>query len=91
VLSRSDVANQPPVVGDLRVEEMMDRALGRYLRMARLRSDDGHAIGTSLVPDLYDVHLISMSPSAFSLTGIERVDSAEFAQSWLVTTERSAK
>jgi hypothetical protein len=26
-----------------------------------------------------------MSPSAFSLTGIERVDSAEFAQSWLVT------
>jgi hypothetical protein len=37
-------------------------------------------VGRSLVPDLYDVHLLSMSPSAFSLTGIERVDSAEFGR-----------
>lgn len=66
----------------------MDAALGRYLRMARLRSDDGRAIGTSIVPDLYDVHLISMSSWAFSLTDIERIDAAEFAQSRLVTAVR---
>lgn len=87
LLSRSDVANQPPVVGDLRVEEMMDAVYGRYVRMACLRSEQ-HAVGRSLVPDLYDVHLIGMSQIAFSLSGIERVDSAEFAQSWVVTAAR---
>jgi hypothetical protein len=35
-------------------------------------------------PTLLDVRLIGMSPSAFSLTGFERVDGAEYAQSWLV-------
>jgi hypothetical protein len=30
------------------------------------------------------VRLIGMSPSAFSLSGFERVDGVEYAQSWLV-------
>jgi hypothetical protein len=33
---------------------------------------------------LLDVRLIGMSPSAFSLTGFERVEGVEYAQSWLV-------
>ena len=85
VLGRIEVANQQPVIGDLRVEEVLDALLGRYIRTARLRSDT-HALGDSLVPDLLDAHLVSMSPTAFSLTGFERVATSEYAQSWLVTT-----
>jgi hypothetical protein len=29
-------------------------------------------------------YIVGMSPQAFSLTGFERVDGAEYAQSWLV-------
>lgn len=87
LLSRYDVANLPPLIGDLRVEEMMDTVCGRYLRTASLRPDD-RVVGPALIPDLFDVHLIGMSPIAFSLTGIERMDGAEFAQSWLVTPVR---
>jgi hypothetical protein len=29
---------------------------------------------------------MAMSPQAFTLAGFERVDGADFAQSWLVTT-----
>lgn len=84
VLDRIEVANQQPVIGDLRVEEVLDALLGRYIRTARLRSDT-HALGDSLLPDLLDAHLVSMSPTAFSLTGFERVAASEYAQSWLVT------
>ena len=31
-----------------------------------------------------DVRLIGMSPSALSLTGFERAEGVEYAQSWLV-------
>jgi hypothetical protein len=31
-----------------------------------------------------------MSPQAFTLTGFERIDGADFAQSWLVTRVRPA-
>ena len=33
---------------------------------------------------LFDVHIVGMSPQAFSLTGFERSDGAEYMQSWLV-------
>jgi hypothetical protein len=70
-------------VGDLRIEEVRDEELRRYLRTALLWDDlnvrpaaDRHC--------LFDVHIIGMSPQAFSLTGFERVDGAEYAQSLLV-------
>jgi hypothetical protein len=39
------------------------------------------------VPQLLDVKVVAMSPQAFTLTGFERIDDAEFAQSWLCTPE----
>jgi hypothetical protein len=39
----------------------------------------------SEIPRLYDVRIVSMSPQAFTLTGFERIEGAEYAQSWLVT------
>jgi len=35
-------------------------------------------------PRLFDVNIVGMSPQAFSVSGFERVDGAEYAQSWLV-------
>lgn len=35
-------------------------------------------------PELLDVRIIGMSPQAFTLAGFERIEGAEYAQSWLV-------
>ena len=77
------VANRPALVGDLRIEEVRDEELRRYLRTAQLW-DDQSIKPVADRPCLYDVHLVAMSPQAFSLSGFERVDGAEYAQSWLV-------
>ena len=70
-------------MGDLRFEEVRDEELHRYLRTALLWDDFSVRAATDR-PCLFDVHIIGMSPQAFSLTGFERVDGAEYAQSWLV-------
>jgi hypothetical protein len=77
------VVNRPQLVGDLRIEEVRDEELRRYLRTAMLWDD----LSVRPSPDrpwLYDVHIVGMSPQAFSLSGFERVDGADYSQSWLV-------
>jgi hypothetical protein len=44
-----------------------------------LRPREREALAT-----LYDPTLIAMSPLAFTLSGFERIDEQDFAQSWLV-------
>ena len=78
------VANHPAKVGDLRIEECSDEELHRYVRAAKLFSDETSRYSAAL-PELLDVRLISMSPQAFTLTGFERIEGAEYAQSWLVS------
>jgi hypothetical protein len=60
-----------------------DEELRRYLRTALLWGDLSVRPAADR-PCLFDVHIVGMSPQAFSLTGFERVDGAEYAQSWLV-------
>ena len=79
-----EVVNRQPRSGDLRVEQCYDEELRRHVRYARLL-DPGATGHTGAVPTLLDVRLIAMSPQAFTLTGLERCDGAEYAQSWLVT------
>ena len=78
------IANQPPKVGDLRIEECRDEELRRYVRTAKLLPSDSGGIEAPLLPELLDVRIVSMSPLAFTLTGFERIDGVEYAQSWLV-------
>jgi len=75
--------NRPALKGDLRVEQCWDEELRRHVRTARLLdpATPGHA---RQPPTLLDERLIGMSPSAFCLTGFERVDGSEYAQLWLV-------
>jgi hypothetical protein len=81
-----EVVNHPPLVGDLRIEEIRDGALHRYIRTARLFRDM-EILHRDDRPTLYDVHIVAMSPQAFTLAGFERVEEAEYAQSWLVQAE----
>jgi hypothetical protein len=76
--------NRPAVVGDLRVEQLFDAELRRYLRRARV-VDVGRVKAPDELPPLYEPLLVAMSPLAFSLAGFERADGADFAQSWLVS------
>ena len=75
--------NRPTAVGDLRVEQMFDEELCRYLRMARV-VNVGRVKDPDELPPLYEPLLVAISPAAFSLAGFECVDGADFAQSWLV-------
>ncbi len=81
-LARREIANLCPVAGDLRVEYVHDRVRLRHLRIARL-VDDASPMRAELLPALLDVQLVAMSPGAFTLSGFERVDGAEYAQTWL--------
>lgn len=78
------IANQRAKVGDLRIEECLDEQLRRYVRTAKLLPADTPAIYELLLPELLDVRIVSMSPQAFTLTGFERLEGVEYAQSWLI-------
>lgn len=83
ILLSPEAVNRQALTCDLRVEQCYDEELRRHVRMARLL-DPGTPCHAKQLPTLLDVRLIGMSPSAFSLSGFERVEGVEYAQSWLV-------
>jgi len=88
-LPRHELANWPPWIGDLRIEEIRDEELMRYVRVARvLVLDRPRALEALGV--LYERQIIAMSPQAFSLGGFERVGDQCYAQSWLVRPVKDA-
>jgi len=84
ILPWREVINRPALSGDLRVEESFDEELRRYLRTARL-IDETSVLPIPGRPELRDARLVAMSPLAFTLAGFERVEGADYAQSWIVT------
>src|SRR5712691_6323844 len=84
ILPWREVINRAPKWGDLRIEECRDEELRRYVRTARL-FDEVNVLPSNTLPELLDVRIMTMSPQAFTLTGFERVDGVEYAQSWLVS------
>lgn len=86
-LPRRELVNGTPAIGDLRVEQAFDQALRRYVRLARLL-DPQRPVQPDRLPPLYDPTIMAMSPLAFTLSGFERVDAIDYAQSWLVTRPR---
>ena len=83
-LPRRELANRIRTLGDLRVEQVYDEALHRYVRMARLL-DPARPLEPDQLPPLYEPALVAMSPLAFTLSGFERMNAVDYAQSWLVT------
>ena len=84
IIPYREVVNRPALVGELRIEECHEEEVHRYVRTATLHNESVSTYRAD-VPRLYDVRLMAMSPQAFTLTGLERIDGAEYAQSWLVT------
>jgi len=82
-LPQREWTNQEPALGDLRVEQLYDETLRRHVRIARVHNSS-RPMGPDEIPTLLDPVLIAMSPLAFTLTGFERIDGVDFAQSWLV-------
>ena len=62
---------------------LTDTVHQRPVQMARVIQTES-VRKPDLLPPLYDVRLIAMSPTAFTLAGLERLDGAEYAQAWLV-------
>ncbi|MDQ6619685.1 MAG: hypothetical protein M3Z31_08315 [Pseudomonadota bacterium] len=83
-LPRREIVNRGAAIGDLRVEQVFDDDLRRYLRLARL-VDCQRPVDADQLPPLYDARLMAMSPVAFTLSGFERVNAVDYAQSWLIT------
>jgi hypothetical protein len=84
VIPWREVVNRTPSIGEVRIEEVRDDELHRYVRTAKVFPLDGPVLFTSALPELYDVRLIGMSQQAFTLAGLERLDGAHYAQSWLI-------
>ena len=85
VIPWREVVNRAPALGDLRIEETRDDELHRYVRTARLFPDGTGLLDSSACPELLDVRVVAMSQQAFTLSGVERIASVDYAQSWLVS------
>ena len=83
LLPRVDLANLPPLVGDVRIEEIRDATLMRYVRTARVLAF-ARPRAPDVLAELFEPQIVAMSPQAFTLSGIERVGERSYAQSWLV-------
>jgi hypothetical protein len=79
ILPWREVINRPALTGDLRIEECRDEELKRNLRTALLW-DNTNVLPSEDRPRLLDVRIIGMSPQAFTLSGFERIDGAEYMQ-----------
>jgi hypothetical protein len=64
--ARADVANRLSWIGDLRIEELRDELLMRYVRMARVLVLD-RPRAAEVLGELFEPQIIAMSPQAFTL------------------------
>lgn len=79
-----EVLNQlPPVVGELEIAEERDFELARPVLRARLFNPQK---GTphDLLPELSDARLLHAKEDKLRLTGVERIEESNFAQTWAV-------
>lgn len=82
-LNQEEVRKLPPRVGVLRVAEERDPALHRQVLRARLL-DITRDTERDILPGLSDARLVHASDGRLTLIGTERVDRAEYGQTWWV-------
>lgn len=71
----------PPIMGMLAVNEQRDIELGRNTVRARLIDDK---TGNDVLPELSSALLLWADKNRMRLTGLERVDKADYAQTWSI-------
>lgn len=74
-----------PIREDVHITECHCDALGRTTISAWMFSSSPGA--PEAFPKLLDVKIVSMTQNGFILSGVERVDDALYAQSWLCQKE----
>ena len=67
-LPRAELANRSAWIGDVRIEEIRDEALLRYVRVARVLVLD-RPRQVEMLGELFEPQIIAMSPQAFTLSG----------------------
>lgn len=77
-LSAAPEARPPRQSGSLEVEEHRDLKFSRTVLRARLVDESG----IDIVPELLDVRLVWAKDGHMRLSGLERIDRAEYAQTW---------
>lgn len=82
-MHRGEMSLLPAHVGELRVKEEHDHQLCRQVLRARLL-DLSQGIGHDILPSLTDARLIHAADGKLTLIGTERVDMAEYGQTWSV-------
>jgi hypothetical protein len=86
MLNRDELKDIPPHVGMLRVAEVRDHQLSRPVLCARLL-DLTTKVDTDMLPELADARLLEVAGRSMRLTGIERLQEADVAQTWLIEVE----
>lgn len=87
LLHKTEQSELPGYIGDLSVAEVRDVELGRPLVRARLR-DIQSGTKVDVLPELSDACLLWAESDKLRLTGFERVDDADYAQTWSVELVR---
>lgn len=82
-LNRDELMHVPPHTGVLKVAEGRDHELGRPVVRARL-IDQVSGTEADVLPQLCDARLLWAEGGKFRLAGFERIDAADYAQTWSV-------
>jgi len=82
-LNRDELKGSPPYVGVLKVAEGRDPELGRPVVRARL-IDQVSGTEADVLPQLCDARLLWAEDGKLRLAGFERIDAADYAQTWSV-------
>jgi len=80
-LPNKEMMALPPIAGTLAVNEQRDIELGRNTVRARLIDDK---TGNDVLPELSSALLLWAEKNRMRLTGLERVDKADYAQTWSI-------
>jgi len=75
--------DEPAFTGDLAVAEARDIELGRPVLRARLL-DISSGTNADVLPYLNDARLLSADGNKLRITGLERIDEADYSQTWTV-------
>jgi hypothetical protein len=80
-LPNKELMALPPIAGILEVNEQRDIELGRNTVRARLIDDKS---GNDILPELSSALLIWAAKNRMRMAGLERVDKADYAQTWSI-------